>query len=165
MLVKKGDNATVGQGVQAHVIWMAEEPMKLHKQYAVKFASKKALGNIVNIQHKIDVNTLATSDAEQLELNEIAVCDISFDMPVIFDNYKNNRTTGAFIIIDRITNGTVGAGMISDSLDISGLDTSISTDDLKKELAEKLSSISSQLDDMPEAKLIALYKAINGVDL
>jgi len=147
--------------VKAHVIWMAEEEMKLHKQYAVKFVSKKSQGNVVAIEHKIDVNTMETSAADTLALNEIALCDLSFDMPVIFDKYENNRITGAFIIIDRITNGTVGAGMIVNDLDLAGLDTSISTDDLKLEIRSQLETISAQLESASENQLIALYKTLN----
>lgn len=162
MLVKVGDLPHVSKGVKAHVIWMAEEEMKLHKQYAVKFVSKKAQGNVVAIEHKIDVNTMETSAAETLALNEIALCDLSFDMPVIFDNYENNRITGAFIIIDRISNGTVGAGMIVNDLDLAGFDTSISTDELKQEIRDQLQAISGKLDDASENELITLYKTLDG---
>lgn len=163
MLVKKGEQPSVSKGVKAHIIWMAEEQLKLHKQYAIKFVSKKALGNIVAIEHKIDVNTLETSAADHLELNEIAVCDLSFDMPVIFDSYKDNRITGAFIIIDRITNGTVGSGMIIEDLDLAGFDTSASSDDLKQELVNKLTALSGQIDGMDDNELIALFKVLNQV--
>ncbi len=163
MLVKAGDLPHVSQGVKAHVIWMAEEAMKLHKQYSVKFVSKKAQGNVVAIEHKIDVNTMETSAADTLALNEIGLCDLSFDLPVIFDKYEDNRITGAFIIIDRITNGTVGAGMIVSDLDLAGLDTSVSTDDLKQDIRNKLKSIGEQLDTASEAQLISLYKTLNDV--
>ena len=164
MLVKADDLPHVSHGVKAHVIWMAEKSLRLHKQYAVKFVSKKSLGNIVAIEHKIDVNTMAKSSADSLELNEIALCDISFETPVIFDTYKENRITGAFIIIDRITNGTVGAGMIVSDLDLSGFDTSASSDDLKLELKDKLTTLVDQLDDFSDAQLISLSKVLNKID-
>ncbi|NIB37952.1 sulfate adenylyltransferase subunit CysN [Pseudomaricurvus alkylphenolicus] len=163
MLVKKGDLPCISQGVKAHVIWMAEAPLKLNKQYAIKFVSKKAVGNVVAIEHKIDVNTLETSAAEQLELNEIAVCDLSFDLPVIFDRYKENRISGAFIIIDRITNGTVGAGMIIDDLDVAGLDTGASSAELKSEVREKLEATIGQLDQFNDGQLIAILKTLKGL--
>ncbi|MBU3071544.1 sulfate adenylyltransferase subunit CysN [Aestuariicella sp. G3-2] len=163
MLVKAGDLPHVSKGVKAHVIWMAEESLRLHKQYAVKFVSKKALGNVVAIEHKIDVNTMEKSAADSLELNEIALCDISFDMPVIFDKYQDNRITGAFIIIDRITNGTVGAGMIVDNLDLAGFDTNVSNADLKAQIKEKLQAVEAQLDNFNDAQLIAALKALNEV--
>ncbi|MYM65145.1 sulfate adenylyltransferase subunit CysN [Pseudomaricurvus sp. HS19] len=163
MLVKADDLPTVSRGVKAHVIWMAEDALKLHKQYAVKFATKKAMGNVVNIEHKIDVNTMATSAAEGLELNEIALCDLSFDMPVIFDRYDDNRVTGAFIIIDRITNGTVGAGMIVSDLSLKGLDTGVETSDLKNDVKARLQELSAQVDGLSESQLVALYKALKDV--
>ena len=160
MLVKKGNLPYVSQGAKAHIIWMTEDPLKLHKQYAVKFVSKKALGNVVAIEQKIDVNTLERSEAETLELNEIAICDLSFDRPVIFDKYSKNRTSGAFVLIDRITNGTVGAGMVISDLDLSGVDTEVSNEDLKAALREKLVAALDQLNDIPENQMLALYKVL-----
>lgn len=163
MLVKAGAQPHVSKGVKAHVIWMAEEPLRLHKQYAVKFVSKKALGNVVAIEHKIDVNTMEKSATDSLELNEIALCDVSFDMPVIFDKYQDNRITGAFVIIDRITNGTVGAGMIANNLDLAGFDTNVSNADLKQQITEKLQAVEAQLDTLNDVQLIATLKALNEV--
>ncbi len=161
MLVKKGDLPHVGKGVKAHVIWMAEDPLKLHKQYAIKFVSKKSLGSVAAIEHKIDVNTMETSPADGLALNEIALCDISFDTPVIFDSYKDNRITGAFILIDRLTNGTVGAGMIVSELSLKGLDTGVSNEDLRRDLKAKLQDVAGQVDGMSDNQMIALYKALD----
>jgi hypothetical protein len=83
------------------------------KQYAIKLASRKVYGSISMIHHRIDVNTLEHHDANELKLNEIASCTVSTTAPVVFDPYKNSKGTGSFIIIDRLTNGTVGAGMIT----------------------------------------------------
>ncbi|GAB3108966.1 sulfate adenylyltransferase subunit CysN [Aestuariicella hydrocarbonica] len=163
MLVKADDLPHVSKGVKAHVIWMAEESLRLHKQYAVKFVSKKALGNVVAIEHKIDVNTMEKSAADSLDLNEIALCDISFDMPVIFDKYQDNRITGAFIIIDRITNGTVGAGMIVNDLDLAGFDTNVSNADLKEQIKNKLQAVEAKLDTLNDAQLIAILKSLQDV--
>ncbi len=69
------------------------------------------------IHHRIDVNTLEHHDAAELQLNEIGSCTVSVNAPVVFDPYKTNKGTGAFIIIDRLTNGTVGAGMITGATD------------------------------------------------
>ncbi|MGZ4969927.1 MAG: elongation factor 1-alpha C-terminal domain-related protein, partial [Methylobacter sp.] len=68
------------------------------------------------IHHRIDVNTLEHHDAAELHLNEIGSCTVSVNAPVVFDPYKTHKGTGAFIIIDRLTNGTVGAGMITGSI-------------------------------------------------
>lgn len=69
------------------------------------------------IHHRIDVNTLEHHDANALQLNEIGLCAISVTAPVVYDTYKSNKGTGAFIIIDRLTNATVGAGMITGTVD------------------------------------------------
>jgi bifunctional enzyme CysN/CysC len=98
--------------VTATIVWMSEATMLPGKQYDFKHASKQLSGQISTIHHKIDVNTLATKPTPTLELNEIAVCEVSFNQTVFFDPYKRNTGTGAFIIIDRLTNVTVGAGMI-----------------------------------------------------
>jgi sulfate adenylyltransferase subunit 1 len=165
MLVGKNNLPMISQGLKAHVIWMTEDPLRLHKQYAIKFATKKSLGNIVKIEHKIDVNTLEKSQVEALALNDIALCDLSFDTPVIFDKYVDNRITGAFIIIDRITNGTVGAGMIAGSADLSGEDLEISTADLKQEIVEKLTELSGKVEGLTEPQMIALMRALNQIEI
>ncbi|MEY4641371.1 MAG: hypothetical protein RLZZ227_1365 [Pseudomonadota bacterium] len=98
--------------VTATIVWMSEAAMLPGKQYDFKHASKALTGKISTIHHKIDVNTLDTKPAPTLELNEIGSCEVSFAQTLYFDPYKRNTATGAFIIIDRLTNVTVGAGMI-----------------------------------------------------
>jgi len=104
---------TVSDKFRATIVWMTEKPMTPGKQYAIKLASRKVYGSIAMIHHRIDVNTLEHHDANELNLNEIASCTVSTTAPVVFDPYKNSKGTGSFIIIDRLTNGTVGAGMIT----------------------------------------------------
>jgi bifunctional enzyme CysN/CysC len=103
----------VSDKFRATVVWMTEKPMTPGKQFAIKLASRKVYGSIAMIHHRIDVNTLEHHDANELKLNEIASCTVSTTAPVVFDPYKNSKHTGSFIIIDRLTNGTVGAGMIT----------------------------------------------------
>jgi sulfate adenylyltransferase subunit 1 len=91
---------------------MAEEALIPNKQYTFKFATKSVTGSVANLHHKIDVNTLENSEALHLNLNEIGVSDIRLTQNVACDAYTSNRATGAFIVIDRMTNGTVGAGMV-----------------------------------------------------
>jgi bifunctional enzyme CysN/CysC len=107
----------VGQSFEAMLVWMAEEPLSPGKQYYVKHATKLTSGNVRAIRHKVNVNTLAQEKADRLALNEIAQVVVDLDQPVAFDSYKKNRATGAFVIIDRLTHGTVGAGMILDRAD------------------------------------------------
>ncbi len=105
--------ATISDKFKATIVWMTEKSLNPGRQYTIKLATRSVSGSIAMIHHRIDVNTLEHHDANELKLNEIGSCTVSVNAPVVFDAYKNNRGTGAFIIIDRLTNGTVGAGMIS----------------------------------------------------
>ncbi|MSR16240.1 MAG: sulfate adenylyltransferase subunit CysN [Methylococcaceae bacterium] len=102
----------VADKFKAHIVWMDEHSLNIGKQYAIKLATRSVFGSVSLIHHRIDVNTLEHHDTNVLKLNEIALCTVSVNAPVVFDNYKTHKGTGAFIIIDRLTNGTVGAGMI-----------------------------------------------------
>jgi bifunctional enzyme CysN/CysC len=114
MLVRPGNVPRLADRFEAAVIWMAEQPMVPGKQYLFKQTTKSAAGTVSALRYQIDVNTLHRRDASSLRLNEIGRCQISLNQPIAFDGYRRNRQTGAFIIVDRITNGTVGAGMILD---------------------------------------------------
>src|SRR5580704_15138881 len=97
----------------AHVIWMDQEPLIPGRSYLVRVGTKTVPASITTIKHKIDVNTREHIATLTLGLNNIAFCNISTASPVAFDPYEENRKTGAFIIIDRYSNRTVGAGMIA----------------------------------------------------
>lgn len=101
---------------KTHLVWMDEQALMPNKQYEFKFATKSVSGCVSEIHHSIDVNTLEQKAAVHLNLNEIAVTNIKLTQAVACDAYQQNRATGAFIIIDRLTNGTVGAGMIIEAL-------------------------------------------------
>jgi bifunctional enzyme CysN/CysC len=94
------------------LIWMADEPMLPGRPYWMKIGTKTVTATITEPKHKVNVNTLEHLAAKKLALNEIGVCNISTDQPIAFDPYTENRDTGGFILIDRITNATVGAGLI-----------------------------------------------------
>ncbi|PKM10328.1 MAG: sulfate adenylyltransferase subunit CysN [Gammaproteobacteria bacterium HGW-Gammaproteobacteria-3] len=108
---------TVADKFKATLVWMAEKAMTPGRQYIIKLATRSVSGSISMIHHRIDVNTLEHHDATELKLNEIGSCTISVNAPLVFDPYKISKSTGAFIIIDRLSNVTVGAGMITDSAD------------------------------------------------
>lgn len=112
MLVHADNRPQVTDGFEAMLVWMSEEPMLPGKKYDIKRATSYVPGSIASIAHKVDVNTLEEGAASDLQLNEIARVKVSLDAPIALDGYERNRTTGAFIVIDRLTNGTVGAGMI-----------------------------------------------------
>jgi sulfate adenylyltransferase subunit 1 len=114
MIVKSDNLPMQSNAYVTNLVWMAEEPMMPNKQYGFKFATKFVPGSVTDIEYQIDVNSLEHKPAIRLNLNEIAVGSIKLTQPVACDPYTKNRTTGAFIIIDRLTNGTVGAGMIID---------------------------------------------------
>jgi bifunctional enzyme CysN/CysC len=112
MLVHPNNTPYFSDKLDAQIVWMGEEPMQLGKQYLFKQATKKSNGAINQIQFKTDVNTLEEQPADSLSLNEIGRCEITLAQRIAFDAYKTIPGTGAFIIIDRMTNVTVGAGMI-----------------------------------------------------
>ncbi len=112
-LVNSNNMPSVADKFDAKIVWMTESALVPGKQYIIKLATRSVSGSIANIQHRIDVNTLDYHDATQLQLNEIGLCTVSVNAPVVFDAYTRSKGTGSFIIIDRLTNVTVGAGMIS----------------------------------------------------
>lgn len=114
MLVHSGHEPEITNQLNAHVVWMDENPMRTHKEYSFKFATKSCFGKATSIDHKVDVNTLKkhAEHAESLELNEIALMNVVLTDKVAIDEYQNLPQTGAFIIIDRHSNVTVGAGMV-----------------------------------------------------
>ena len=101
---------------EAKIIWMAEDAMLPGRPYLFKTANKQVAGLITDLKHKVNVNTLEHTAAKQLDLNEIGVCNISLEADIAFDPYGVNRDMGAFIIIDRMSNSTVGVGMIDFAL-------------------------------------------------
>jgi len=103
----------VADKFKADIVWMTEQPMTPGRQYVIKLATRNVSGSVSMIHHRIDVNTLEHHDANELKLNEIGHCTVAINAPVVFDPYKLNKTTGSFIVIDRLTNVTVGAGMIT----------------------------------------------------
>jgi len=112
MLVHAGEKVEQTNHLKAHFVWMNEDPGRAGKEYLFKFASKVVTGSIEEIEYQIDVNTQEHKPADKLELNDIAVADLTLSQPVVVDAYPNHRMTGSFIVIDRLTNITVGAGMV-----------------------------------------------------
>jgi bifunctional enzyme CysN/CysC len=102
----------VADQFEATLIWMGEEPMLPGRQYWLKIGTKLVSAQAAEPKYKVNVNTLEHLAAKQLELNEIGVINLSLDRPIAFDAYDQNRDMGGFILIDRLTNATVGAGLI-----------------------------------------------------
>jgi bifunctional enzyme CysN/CysC len=97
----------------AHVIWLSEQPLVPSRSYLLKIGTRTVPATITTLKHRINVETLAQLADKTLGLNEIGFCNLATATPIAFDPYKANRHTGAFILIDRLTNETAGAGMIA----------------------------------------------------
>ena len=106
----------VADQFQCTIIWMHEDPMLPGRPYLMKLGTRTVTGSITAPKYKVNVNTLEHLAAKQLELNEIGVCNISLDRPIAFDPYTENREMGGFILIDKLSNDTVGAGLLSFAL-------------------------------------------------
>jgi bifunctional enzyme CysN/CysC len=106
------DPAEVADQFEAAIVWMADEPLLPGRQYLLKIGTRTVGASVTEPKYKLNVDTLEHLAAKQLELNEIGVCNIALDRPVAFDPYAVNRETGGFILIDRVSHHTVGAGML-----------------------------------------------------
>jgi len=103
----------VADQFQATVLWMDEKPMMPSRPYVMKIGTREATVTPAQLKHKINVNTLVKEPTKTLALNEIGVCNISLDRPIAFDPYTKSRATGGFVMIDRMTNNTIGLGLIN----------------------------------------------------
>ncbi|WP_117235818.1 sulfate adenylyltransferase subunit CysN [Vibrio maerlii] len=102
----------------ADVVWMTEAPLEIGRQYDVKIAGKKTVGQVEAFRYQYDINSLEQFETDNLPLNGIGLCEWSLTESVAVDTYQDSSDTGGFIIIDRLTNVTVGAGLIRQSLDL-----------------------------------------------
>jgi bifunctional enzyme CysN/CysC len=113
MICRPHNRPTIDRHIEAIVCWMAEEPIAAGGVYAIKHTTRSARATVEEVRYRIDVNTLhRDADATRLGLNDIGRVRLRTTVPIIFDEYRRNRTTGSLILIDEATNGTVGAGMI-----------------------------------------------------
>ena len=124
MIVRPGNVPQIKQRLDAMLVWMSEQLLVPGKEYLIKQTTKLTTGNISTLRYRVDVNTLHRQDAPTLELNEIGRATLSLNEPLIYDSYSKNHGTGSFIVVDRLTNITVAAGMILDRA------TGSETDDL-----------------------------------
>ena len=115
MLVHPNNQPKVAQAFEGMLVWMTDATLKPGGQYLIKHTTRQTPGVISDIRYRIDVNTMHKhEEADTLELNEIGRVVIELARPIAFDPYKKNRGSGGFIVIDRLTNNTVAAGMILD---------------------------------------------------
>ena len=113
-LVAPSYTPCVSDAFLANVVWMANKPLTARENYIFKLGARQINGQVVEFVHRLDVNTQAHEPCVQLEANEIGLAHIQLQRPVVFEDYVVDKTMGSFIVIDRISNETVGAGMICD---------------------------------------------------
>ncbi len=115
LIVPANDEVLQSNAFLADVVWMAEQPLVPGRQYDVKIAGKKTVGSVTAVEHQVNINSLETFEVAELPLNGIGLCEWELTESVAFDRYQQVQDTGGFIVIDRLTNVTVGAGMIRDA--------------------------------------------------
>ncbi|MCP8689761.1 sulfate adenylyltransferase subunit CysN [Marinobacterium sedimentorum] len=134
----------------AMVVWMAEAELVPGRTYDVKLATQTVAGSISHIRHRIDVNTHEQIPASSLSLNEIARCELNIERSIIADDYRDHRGTGSFIIVDRLSNATVAAGMIinegdqaqQDDIDTISAESRVSRSDKERRYGQRAGIIS-----------------------
>jgi bifunctional enzyme CysN/CysC len=113
VLVGEGQPMQRAHRVDADLVWMAEAPLEPGRQYLLHAATGASNARVEQIRHRLDIDTLETAPADALRLNDIARCAVEVDRELLFDPYQENRTTGSFVLIDRLTNATVAGGMVA----------------------------------------------------
>jgi bifunctional enzyme CysN/CysC/sulfate adenylyltransferase subunit 1 len=116
MLVSPDSPPHVSQRFAAMVVWMNAQPLEGGRNYLIKQSARQVRGRVTRIRHRVNINTLEPEAAERLHMNDIAAVEVETSSPLFFDPYQQNRTTGSFIVIDPLTNATLGAGMIQGDL-------------------------------------------------
>jgi len=112
LIVDGAHQAEISDQFAAHLVWMSEQPLLPGRSYLLRLGTVTVTAQISSIKYKLDIATLDHLAARHLDLNDIAVCNLSLSQPIPFDRYADNRSTGALVLIDRISNATVGCGMI-----------------------------------------------------
>ena len=118
MLVSAANPPQVSQRFQASTVWMHAQPLEAGRPFLIKHCARQVRGQATKISHRVNIGTLATEAAARLEMNDIALVEFETSRPLFFDSYRLNRTTGSFIVIDPLTNATLGAGMIRENLSV-----------------------------------------------
>lgn len=146
MLVRAGDAPRVARRFDAMVVWLSERPLDLKKSYLLKHTTRYVRAQIDAVHHTVDLETLNNVPATHLELNDIGRVSITSHQPLYFDAYTSNRSTGAFIVVDTLTNNTVGAGMLllddtTERREAEGVDVTlrsqVSPEERRERLAQK----------------------------
>lgn len=136
MLVSPHDLPQVAARFAANVVWMDAQPFEEGGSYLIKHAGRVLRAHARRIRHRVDIHTFAHLPARQIAMNEIAEIELEASKPLYFDAYNRNRTTGSFIVIDPLTNATLGAGMILGA--IQGADSSTVQDEKPRVVASAI---------------------------
>ncbi|MEQ9544688.1 MAG: sulfate adenylyltransferase subunit CysN [Marinobacter sp.] len=160
MLVKAEDEPEVGNRFNANIVWMTDAPLETGRLYDIKLGPTFTSGTVKAIHHQTDVNTLEQKNSPtELQLNEIGLCELTLSQPIAFDAYPRNHATGSFIVIDRLTNVTVGAGMIAGTAsDVESLEP-VSVEERARRLAQKPAIIACNGKQAP-ALALAVERAL-----
>jgi len=122
MLASPDDLPSVSRKFHARVVWLHGAALELGRTYLVKHTVRQTKIRALRIRHRVNINTLASEPATRLEVNEIGSVEFETHVPLFFDPYSSNRTTGSFILIDSATNATVGAGMIQEDAAVAAIE-------------------------------------------
>lgn len=160
MLVKAGDEPNVGHNFKAMMVWMDVEVMDRGKSFFLKQTTNTTRAHVRRVEYKVNVNTMERSAAEALSLNEIGLVDISTTSPLIYDAYSDNRSTGAFILIDPISNFTSAVGMI-----VGPDETAESRHDLPRTLTVNLSQLGIGAEHYDAVERACRFLREQGVDV
>lgn len=160
MLVKAGDEPNVGHNFKAMMVWMDVEVMDRGKSFFLKQTTNTTRAHVRRVEYKVNVNTMERRAAEALSLNEIGLVDISTTSPLIYDAYSDNRATGAFILIDPISNFTSAVGMI-----VGPDETAESRHDLPRTLTVNLSQLGIGAEHYDAVERACRFLREQGVDV
>ena len=116
MLVSPDSPPQLSRRFQAMVVWMNAQALESGRNYLIKQTARQVRSRVTRIRHRVNINTLEREPAERVEMNDIAAVEFETSSPLFFDAYRENRITGSFIVIDPLTNATLGAGMIQEDL-------------------------------------------------
>ncbi|WP_033569263.1 sulfate adenylyltransferase subunit CysN [Dickeya undicola] len=123
LLVGHEETLQAVRSAKVDVVWMAEQPLVPGQSYDIKIAGKKTRARVENIDYQVEINTLTQRVTESLPLNGIGLVELTFDEPLVLDKYQQNSVTGGMIFIDRLSNVTVGAGLVREPLDVAEAET------------------------------------------
>lgn len=112
VIAPKCDRAEIAQQIEAALIWMGEDSLQIGRAYQLKAGHQTVIATVSRLDHKVDVNTLDEVETAKLATNDVGVCELQLSRPIVFDPYAKNNDMGNFILVDRLTNATVAAGLI-----------------------------------------------------